>query len=498
MPLHEPREQVIEYNVVLHGGRVIDPETGQDDVRNVGITAGKIAAVTTEPLTGRTTVDATGLLVCPGFIDLHSHGQAIPEQRLQALDGVTTALELEAGVLGVGRAYQRAAQEGRPIHYGFSTSWAASRMAELIEDIDLSHADAVMAQIGDPAWQRPATAIEICRILERLSRDLADGALGIGILVGYAPLVDPDEYVATARLAAIRGVPTYTHARELIESNPDTPIDGAGEIVRAAHETGAHMHWCHVNSTSRIHVDRALKTLEEAQAAGARVTSEAYPYGAGMTGMGAAFLAPENLERWGLRPSSIIYAVTGERIADARRLDQLRADDPGGLALVEFLDERDPVQRSYLDRAMAFPNTAVASDAVPLTWPGGRPDPHTWPLPTGGVGHPRGAGTFARSWRTMVRESGRWTPLEASRRCSLIPAQVLEQSATSMRNKGRLQVGCDADVAVLDLETISDQATYADSTRPSTGIRHVLVDGDFVVRDGAIVQDALPGQPIRT
>ncbi|HEY5018943.1 MAG TPA: D-glutamate deacylase, partial [Streptosporangiaceae bacterium] len=165
-----------------------------------------------------------------------------------------------------------------------------------------------LANIASPAWQRAAGPADIDAILARLSADLADGALGIGVLVGYAPGTDPAEYLRVAALAAEAGVPTFTHARDMIEMVPGAVIDGAEEIVRAAGETGAQMHYCHINSTSQRHTDRVLSLVARAQAAGARVSTEAYPYGSGMTGIGAAFLAPERLGERGLTPSSLTYA----------------------------------------------------------------------------------------------------------------------------------------------------------------------------------------------
>lgn len=488
-----------EHDIVLAGGTVIDPETGLEGVRDVAVDGDRITAVA-DPgsVTGRTVVDTAGLLVCPGFIDLHSHSHTIAGHRLQVLDGVTTALELEGGLTPVERGYEAAAAEGRPANFGFSASWGLARMSAVAgfpADADLT---TFLAHINDPAWQRPATPTEVDDVLAMLARDLADGALGIGVLVGYAPAVDPDEYLAVARLAAEAGVPTYTHARELVEIDPDVRVDGATEVVRAAAETGAHMHYCHVNSTSVRHVDRVLGLVEECQREGSRVTTEAYPYGAGMTGIGAVFLEPELLPRFGLTPSSLIYAPTGERVADEAALRRLRADDPGGLVIVEFLDERDEADRATLLRSLAFDDAIVASDAMPLTWPSGTtPDPLAWPLPAGIRTHPRTAGTFARSLRRLTGDAGLSWP-EAVRRCTLLPAQALEAAAPVMRRKGRVQAGCDADITVVDPATLSDQATYEDSTRTSTGVEHVLVAGQFVVRDAALLTDALPGRPIRS
>ena len=485
------------YDVVLTGGRVIDPESGLDAVRNIGISGGTVQTITGEPITGTATVDVTGLVVSPGFIDLHSHCHDVAGQRLQALDGVTTALELEAGVFPVEPAYRRAQAEGRPVNFGFATSWAVARMHVLAGAPATGDLDAFFTHIAHPEWQRAAAQPDVDRILGHLEADLAHGALGIGIVVGYAPRVDPSEYLAVAALAARHGMPTYTHARELVELDPDTPIDGAEEIVRAAGETGAHMHYCHLNSTSLRQVDRVHQMVERVLREGSRVTTEAYPYGAGMTGIGAAFLAPELLHRRGLTPHSIGHLATGRRMTDADELNRVRQQDPGGLAFVHFFDEDDPEQFQFVQRAMTFPGAAVASDGISPLWRTTPRDPMLWPLPADVVSHPRTAGTYGRTFRVLVREQRQFSLTEAIRRCSLVPAQVVETSAPAMRRKGRLQPGCDADITVFDPAVVSDRATYAETTRPSVGFQHVLVGGEFIVRDGALRTDALPGRAVR-
>jgi N-acyl-D-aspartate/D-glutamate deacylase len=488
---------VSDATIVLRGGRVIDPETGLDAVRDVALAGGRIAQVGGALPAAAAEVDVSGLVVTAGFIDLHSHVNTIAGLRLQALDGVTTALELEAGVTPVADAYGRAAAEGRPVNYGFATSWALARMEAVAGVVPDGTLSAFLANIGTPAWQRPADPAQVTAMLARLSGDLADGALGVGVLIGYAPETSPDEYLRVARLAAEAGAPTYTHARDMIEMAPDGLIDGAEEIVRAAGETGAHMHYCHVNSTSQRHVDRVLGLVGRAQAAGARVTTEAYPYGSGMTGIGAAFLAPERLGERGLTPSSLTFAPTGERIASEARLRELRRADPGGLVIIELLDENDPADRELLMRSLIFPGAVVASDAMPLTWTGPEPGPLDWPLPPTAITHPRTAGTFCRALRLLTRDGAGLGLAEALAKCSLRPAQILAGHVPAMRRKGRLQAGCDADIVVFDPATVSDRSSYTDSTRASEGIHHVLVNGAFVVKNADIVADARPGLAIR-
>jgi hypothetical protein len=225
-----------------------------------------------------------------------------------------------------------------------------------------------------------------------------------------------------------------------------------------------------------------------------------------MTGIGAAFLAPDRLHERGLTPPDLTYAPTGEQVPSAARLRELRTENPAGLAIIRLLDENDPADRAVLMRSLTFPDAVVASDAMPLTWPGTVPDPMAWPLPPGAVTHPRTVGTYTRALRMLasdvesggpVGERGPLGLTETLRRCSLLPAQLLEDHVPAMRCKGRVQAGCDADIVVFDPAAIADRATYTDSTLTSVGITHVLVNGTFVVRDAGLVTTALPGLPVR-
>jgi len=475
---------------------VIDPLSGFDAVADVAVREGCIAGIGSG-LAGEELLDAAGLVVAPGFIDLHSHVNSVMGQRLQAHDGVTSALELEAGCSPVSRAYSKAERAGRPLNYGFSASWATLRMEKLAGLTGATSIHALFRNLGNPAWQRRATQREQAELVAALEEELGAGALGIGVLLGYAPGTSPDEYLAIAELAAGASRPVFTHARELVEADPGVPIDGATEIVRAAAETGASMHCCHINSTSRRHIDRVLALVDRCRAEGGRVTTEAYPYGSGSSGIGAAFLAPERLPCWDLTPSSITFLPTGERVADSARLRELRAKDPGGLAIIELLREDDPRDLELLARAMLSDDTMIATDAMPLVGDGQPLDDMAWPPPAEAVTHPRTAGTFAKTLRRYVREDGALDLVEAIRRSSTLPALTLEAMTPDMRRKGRLQVGADADIVVFDPETVSDQATFTHSCRTSTGFRHVVVNGTVLIRDGELDTGVLPGRPIR-
>jgi N-acyl-D-aspartate/D-glutamate deacylase len=190
----------------------------------------------------------------------------------------------------------------------------------------------------------------------------------------------------------------------------------------------------------------------------------------------------------------VTYQPTGERVASPERLAELRERDPDGPVIVESLDERNEADRQVLLRSLLLDDTAIASDAMPLS---GVPADDTWPVPPEARVHPRSLGTYARTFRWLVRELGVLSLGEAVRRCALLPAQILGDSVPAMRRKGRVQVGADADLVVFDPDTIADRATYTE-VAPSTGITHVLVGGVFVVRDGNLVPTALPGRPVRS
>lgn len=487
--------QAAPYDVVLSGARVVDPETGLDGIRDVGVTGSRIAAVSTEPLRGLTTVPGRGLVLAPGFIDLHSHAQSRTGHLLQALDGVTTALELEMGAASVGEALAVAAEQGRPLNYGWSASWLLTRMRVL----DGARVDDPFRMFADnqtrPGWRGPVGPRQVGRLLDAIDGELADGAVGIGVLVGYAPRTGAEEYAAVAGLAAARGLPTFTHTRWMSALEPGTSLDGVQEVVDAAAQTGAHMHLCHLNSSSNRMIDQTAGAVERARVDGLRVTTEAYPYGTGSTIIGADFLAPDQLPRLGLTADRICYLPTGEWVRDDQRLTQLRAADPGGLVLMRWADERQEADRALLLRSLLFDDTAVASDAMHVVLAGGGFASDQWPVPTGSLAHPRSTGCFSRTFGWLVRELGAMTLPEAVRRCTLLPAQVLSEAVPAMASKGRVQVGADADLVLFDPDTIAEQSTER-TVAPSVGVRHLLVGGTFVVRDGAVDVQASPGRPL--
>ena len=492
-----------KFDVVINNGRVIDPETNLDMVRHVGISGGTITAVSTTPLTGEKVIDATGLIVAPGYIDLHSHTQSIAGDRIQAFDGVTTVLELESGMMPIGMWYNDQAEMGRALNYGASVAWTFARVVEM--NPEMGEPDGTLRYFqkafGKPEWStHVATQQQVDGMLQRIEQGLKEGGIGIGINNGYAPGAGVQEMTEVCALAARYGVPTYTHVSFLGNVDPGSSFEGYLRLIGYAGATGAHMHICHLNSTSLRDIRRCAEAVKAAQAAGLKITVEAYPYGAGSTAIGASmFLDPEFRRRTGSDWSDIVVNATGEAIASEERLRELQKENAGDVVVWHFIHpETNPEHQALLDVSNLYPGGAVASDAMPWLMPDGSfLFENVWPIPDEAVAHPRSAATYARFISQYVKKLKRISLMEAIEKCTLIPAQILEESTPQMKRKGRLQVGADADVIVFDLDQVEDKATFKNSTVPSTGMKYVFVNGTPLISDGALDVDSLPGQPVR-
>jgi N-acyl-D-aspartate/D-glutamate deacylase len=462
-----------QYDLVIEGGRVMDPETGLDAVRNVGVSGGKIARISTEKLNGKRVVNATGLVVGPGFIDLHQHGQDLDSQRLKALDGVTTALELEIGAPDVAQFLK--AKEGHSlIHYGTSASHLAARAlvfgAPLPAEVIETHAGIpeILPKSG-PATNQPATAEQIERIKDRLRAELDAGGLAVGMGIQYAPSATRLEVIDMFRLAAERGVPVYTHMRSAGRVEPGSSIEALSEVIGAAAITGTPLHIVHINSSCLRDSLECLALIEGARARGLDVTTEAYPYIAGMTAINSALFNPGWREQLGIDYGNLVLPDTGEHLTK-ERFEELHNSSKQQLVLI-FANTQEIVDAIIPHRLVM-----IASDGAP--------------------GHPRNAGTYSRVLAQYVREKKTLTLMDALRKMTLMPAQMLERSAPAARQKGRLQEGADADITVFDPQTITDQSTFQHADAPSVGVRYMLVAGTVVVDSGKLVPNIFPGQAL--
>jgi N-acyl-D-aspartate/D-glutamate deacylase len=487
--------------LVIAGGRVVDPASGLDGVCDVALYDGKIAAVGTDLGSADRIIDATGLVVAPGFIDLHAHGQSIPADRMQAFDGVTTSLDLEAGVMPVASWYHRQAAQGRVLNYGASTNWAFARIGAMIGFNGESSLDAFGNAMRDRRWvDNVASETEVTGILDRLTNGLNEGGIGIGILNAYAPGAGVQELTAVCQLAKAHEVPTFTHVAYMSAIDPESAAEAYVRLIGYAGATGCHMHICHFNSSSKTDVERCAAMVAKAQEQGLPITLEAYPYGTGSTVLAAAFFNDPNFEaRHGTGYDSVQRVSDGRRFRDRAELLAAQATEPSTLVLWHVLDtENNARHRDLLDVSILYPGGAIASDAMPWTLPDGSVyNGDAWPLPDDATSHPRSAGCFTRFIRHWVRERQAVSLSEGIRKCALIPAEILQASTPDMLAKGRLAVGADADVVVFDLDTLTDRSEFSAMNRPSDGVHHLLVGGVPVITEGIMDVAARPGRPVR-
>jgi hypothetical protein len=291
--------------------------------------------------------------------------------------------------------------------------------------------------------------------------------------IAYTPGASRFEVIETFRLAAERRMPVFTHTRSTGRTDPGSSVDSISEVIAAAAVTGAALHIVHMNSTGGRDAPECLHMVEGARARGLDVTTEAYPYIAGMTAVNSAIFNPGWREKLGADYKDLMLVETGERLT-RESFERLHAS-PEPKLVIAFTNTEEMVER-----VIAHPLVMIASDGHIAR----------------GKGHPRGAGTYARILAHYVRERGRLTLADAVRKMSLMPAQRLETATPAARRKGRVQEGADADLVVFDPRTITDRSTYTRPAEPSTGVRYLLVSGTPVVRDGKIVDGVAPGRAL--
>ena len=443
------------YDSVILGGHVMDPESNLDAVRNIGLVEGRIAVITTEAVRGRDTIDARDLVVAPGFIDLHSHGTTPETYRFQSLDGVTTTLELELGTSDVD-AWYRERSGGQRINYGVSIGHIKVRMAVTGDSGTFMPVDEGAYRASTPALTR--------EIVKRLEVGLSEGAVDIGAGFPYTPAATRDELLEVFHVAAATKTPIHVHI---------TPgADGLKEALSLARETNAPLHVVHINSSSLSETPVMLEMIRDARARGRDVTTEAYPYAAGMTEIQSATIQDIYKSASDARLAEIEWPRTGERLnGDSFE----RYSRSGGPIVVHTNTEQ------MVAAAITHPLTIIASDAY-------------W---QNGTGHPRTTGTFSKVLGRYVRETHSLSLMEVIRKMTLMPAQRLEARVPAMKQKARLRVDADADITIFDAATVMDRSTYREPSLPPVGIQHVIVNGVSVVANGRAVEGVAPGKAVR-
>ena len=467
-----PAQSQESFDIVLANGRVMDPETGLDGMRSVGIRGDRIVAISEGALSGDVVLDVAGLVIAPGFIDLHAHGQSYQSNEYQAHDGVTTALELESGVVHVAD-WLEARKGKRLLNFGATVSHGSSRHFVMPGLEDALARRRALVRSGDGAGPgdfeelrragyEELTPEQIKGVADALDEGLNEGALGVGMAHGYYPGATNEEIFRIFQFAASREAPIFTHVRNM-------GVEPMQEVIANAASTGAPLHIVHANSMSLWNIG-VLDLIEGARRQGIDITTEAYPYTAASTNVASTIFDPGWRERLRISYEDLQLQETGERLT-AATFDKYRTE--GAIVIIHMM------KPDWIEHAMKTPFVMIASDGMPYA-PGA---------------HPRSAGTFSRVLGRYVREQKVMSLMDALGKMTLMPAKRLQEVAPQMRNKGRLQIGKDADITVFNPNLIIDTATFEDDLSFSKGVEHVLVNGQFVVRSGKTV-DVRPGKAI--
>lgn len=468
----QPRPQREEnFDLVIANGRVMDPASGLDAIRHLGISSGKVLALSKTPLNGEVLIDATEKVVAPGFIDLNTYEHSDAFFRLRALDGVTSVLNLEEGAVDVD-AYYDAMENRSLLHCGIGVSHGGLRiLATSVDPLAIEDGMLLSAESSE-VNHRPLEPVELERLEGLIEDGLRAGAVAVSFGIEYCPGATQSEILSIVNIAAKYRASAHMHLRDFESTRDWSQLN---EVFGLAIRTGADIHVNHINSMFGSYSAETLEAIDRARNFGLGITTEAYPYTAGMT-----FIESALFDDWDSWPDEqfqrLEWPETGERLT---RQTFSRYREAGGVVTIHPRDEA--VQEAAVRGCLAHPLVMIASDGA---WDGGKT-------------HPRSAGTNSRVLGNYVRDEGVLTLMEAIEKMSLAPARHLERRVPSMRYKGRVQIGADADLVVFDPKTIIDRATYADSTRAPLGIEAVLVSGVPVARGGAIQEGVFPGQPIR-
>ena len=494
--LFVPTARAQDYDIVILNGRVMDPETKFDGVRNVGIKNGKIVTITDKPIRGKEVVNAKNHVVAPGFIDTHTHASNKFTIKMSMMDGVTTGLDCELGALNIAAWYKR--EKGKwPMNYGQCASQELARMMvhdglDLAEPVDATDVFKLRARAakedGIEGWSVSVSTLEqINQISKILDENLRQGALGLGSTVGYAKTgISTYELFEAQRAAARYGRLTGVHSR--FHTSAQLPMEatlGFAEVFANACLLKAPLLYCHDNDYGWWEIEEKLVMAREM---GMNMWGEYYPYAAGSTSIGSEMLRPESVDALGLKYKDIMFDPSQDKFLTREEYLEIAKQD-SGRTVIAF----NPPRIEWMKSWIKLPHMTVGSDAMWSNDPtlGWDSDPSKF------AGHPRTSGSHSKVLQ-MGREANVPLLFTLSQLSYWSAKHLGDAGLKQMQVRGRMQEGMVADIVIFNHQTVAPTSTYTKGEQglPPVGIPHVIVNGGFVKRDNKAT-DQFPGQPIR-
>ena len=449
---------------LIYGGRLIDPANRIDGKLNLLTEGGKIIAVTREMPEADTFINAEGKIVCPGFVDIHMHEDPVEaDGRIYSdIDKSIFACMLRMGVTTA---------------VGGNCGLSACNPADYLDLVDRDGAAVNVAMLAGHAWFREhagamnryggTTEKQRRQMCEEITDCLRRGCFGVSYGIRYTPGLDRQELLETASPCRDKKRLIAAHIR----SDAAEVFDSEREFLDAARELDIPAQVSHIGSMAGFgQTEEFLAIADEYRLNGLDVSCDCYPYYAFSTSIGSATYDDGWMERYGCGYDAVELCegkYKGRRCTK-EIFDKARRETPECLTVCYVMRESD------VDMALRHPNVMLASDGIM----------------SHGQGHPRAAGAFPRLISQFVR-TGKLGLYEAISMMTAMPAERLR-----LANKGRLNVGADADIVIFDLQKISDRASFAEPVLPPVGIDYALIGGEIAAKDCRIVNAKL-GRSVR-
>lgn len=449
--------QMKVFDLVIKNGALVDPDKGAICYGNIGITDNKISKVGPDAIVGKSEIDAEGCVVCPGFIDVHSHLDGCMETaKLAALQGITTSIGGNCGFSPI---------KIKEFLDGQDEKGYLLNQAELIGAITIREA------VGITNSYVSANRNQIDKMCTILRRALEEGAIGMSLGIEYTPGCSFDELTAISRIAAEydRIIAVHTNV-----TNPKD-LSSLTQVIDLAKVTGAHVlvsHFVYQYGTGIM--TKALALVDKARNEGIRISVDSGMYKDFTTSIGSAVYDEAHMKGFDWKYEDLLAAsgkYRGKRL-NVEMYKELRTFYPEE-AVICYTGVEEEIYEA-LNKSYIMPSTDIGTNPK---------------------SHPQNAGTFPRFFRKMVREREELSLLDAVKKCTLLPAEVYR-----LKDKGRLSEGADADIVIFDINKITDMAGFPGIGEPDAapiGINYVIVNGRIIVKESSLMEGVLPGKTLR-